>query len=145
MSLRQEVVLVRDTSIHLLTGTWGDGGVARPGGEASAELATFTYYIDRFIKDYQSANGLVPAPAAKETPAVREAAADPGDEADLVFAVQTLLRDQGYDPGAIDGQMGQRTRTAIQAFERDNDLPVTGLPGRTVLERLLAKRPEGPT
>ncbi|HEX2526663.1 MAG TPA: peptidoglycan-binding protein [Geminicoccus sp.] len=145
MSLRQEVVLGRDTSIHLLTGTWGDGGVARPASAGSAELETFTYYIERFVADYRVANGSTAAPPATKAnvPASPPSAAEESE--DTVRALQILLRDNGYDPGTIDGQMGQRTRGAIEAFERDNDLRVTGAPSSAVLERLLARRPEGPT
>jgi hypothetical protein len=145
ISLRQEVVLGRDTSIHLLTGTWGDGGVARPAGAGSAELETFTYYIERFVADYGAANGPAAAPpnASANAPAPPQSAAE--ETGDLVRALQMLLRDNGYDPGTIDGQMGQRTRDAIKAFERDNDLRVTGAPGPAVIERLLARRPEGPS
>ncbi|GKY87093.1 hypothetical protein STA1M1_09620 [Sinisalibacter aestuarii] len=53
-----------------------------------------------------------------------------------VREVQALLTDMGYDPGPIDGMMGQRTRNAILAFERDYGLPVTGVPGPDLLADL---------
>jgi peptidoglycan hydrolase-like protein with peptidoglycan-binding domain len=169
MSLRQEVALARDTSIHLITGTWGDGGPSRAGFDKGAELETFAYYVDRFVKDWQTAKSSQPAAAPPEpTPAgatdVRLSARDTGtagpggpdtfarepataagsDNPDAVRGIQTALRDTGYDVGAVDGRLGQRTRAAIRAFERDHGLPVTGLASRSVLERLIARRAELP-
>jgi hypothetical protein len=43
-----------------------------------------------------------------------------------VRRVQGLLRERGYDPGPIDGLMGQRTRQALRQFQRDHNLPETG-------------------
>ncbi|NCC40231.1 MAG: DUF1566 domain-containing protein [Gammaproteobacteria bacterium] len=44
---------------------------------------------------------------------------------DLLRA-QKDLHDLGFDPGPIDGQMGRRTRTAIELFQRSVGLPITG-------------------
>jgi uncharacterized protein len=38
--------------------------------------------------------------------------------------VQQLLVDLGYDPGAVDGVIGPKTRAAVQAFQADAGLPV---------------------
>jgi hypothetical protein len=43
-----------------------------------------------------------------------------------VQQVQQELSTLGYDPGAIDGVWGQRTREAIVTFQQDQELPVTG-------------------
>jgi peptidoglycan hydrolase-like protein with peptidoglycan-binding domain len=43
-----------------------------------------------------------------------------------VRQVQGLLRERGYDPGPIDGIIGQKTRTALRQFQRDHNLPTTG-------------------
>lgn len=69
LSLRQEVVLARDAAVHLVTGTWGDGGVV-PLGPSEPELAAFTHYLDRFIDAYGQAN----APAALHEWAAADAA-----------------------------------------------------------------------
>ncbi|PWI34766.1 hypothetical protein DI392_00330 [Vibrio albus] len=47
--------------------------------------------------------------------------------------VQWHLQKLGYDPGPADGLMGQKTSNAIKQFERDSDLPITGLPSPRVL------------
>jgi hypothetical protein len=168
MSLRQEVGLARDTGIRVITGTWGDGGVARPGPDQGAELETFAYYLDRFVKEWRNANGgqpdvpgassssptpmqkadaFRPAPIEPEASVASVGAAQPAqmpgsDDPDLVLGIQKALGDAGYNPGTADGVAGRRTRSAIRAFERDHELPVTGVASRTVFDRLLARRAE---
>ena len=71
-------------------------------------------------------------------------AASASDDPDAVLGIQAALRDAGYEVGTVDGRLGQRTRAAIRAFERDHGLPVTGLASRSVLERLIARRAELP-
>jgi len=45
--------------------------------------------------------------------------------ADAVYSAQIALQRLGFDPGPADGQMGPRTRRAMNAFQRQNGLPVT--------------------
>lgn len=42
-----------------------------------------------------------------------------------VMEVQKLLQLYGYQPGSIDGGLGNNTRLALEAFQRDNNLPMT--------------------
>ena len=44
----------------------------------------------------------------------------------IVEAIQRTLVERGYDPGAIDGAMGWRTRGALRQFQRSVGLPATG-------------------
>ena len=44
----------------------------------------------------------------------------------IVSAVQQKLADRGYDPGAVDGALGQRTQGALREFQRLAGLPETG-------------------
>ena len=44
----------------------------------------------------------------------------------VVKEAQMALRQKGYDPGAIDGSMGNETREALKKFQRDANLDVTG-------------------
>lgn len=53
--------------------------------------------------------------------------------------IQRALDAAGYDPGPVDGIMGRGTRSAIQAFQRDNNLSVTGQPN-TALYRALERQ-----
>ncbi len=43
-----------------------------------------------------------------------------------VEELQTLLRQQGYNPGPVDGRLGRRTREAVKQFQKDYNLKVTG-------------------
>jgi predicted RNase H-like nuclease (RuvC/YqgF family) len=40
--------------------------------------------------------------------------------------IQVALRNAGYDPGKVDGRMGNKTVEAIKAFQRANNLPASG-------------------
>lgn len=42
-------------------------------------------------------------------------------------AAQEALKNQGFDPGPVDGHMGPRTRAAISDYQRRENLPVTGM------------------
>lgn len=46
-----------------------------------------------------------------------------------VMEIQALLRKIGYNPGEIDGIYGPRTRDAVIAFQRDNNLVPDGIIG----------------
>ncbi|MCY9855718.1 peptidoglycan-binding domain-containing protein [Vibrio mediterranei] len=53
-----------------------------------------------------------------------------------VLDVQNALKIRGYDVGIVDGVMGKRTRNAIKAFQRDNNLVVDGAITITLMNRL---------
>lgn len=59
--------------------------------------------------------------------------------------VQRDLQRLGYDPGPADGVMGQKTSQAIKQFERDTNLPVTGLPSPRVLAGMASALQTSPT
>lgn len=67
--------------------------------------------------------------AAKYDPFVRQA--------------QKRLREFGYDPGPVDGIMGKKTVSAIESFQQDNGLPVTGKLNRATRQKL-GIRSKGP-
>jgi peptidoglycan hydrolase-like protein with peptidoglycan-binding domain len=51
--------------------------------------------------------------------------------------IQGELIARGYNAGIIDGVMGQRTRGAIRAYQRDIGLPVDGVASKELLEYML--------
>lgn len=52
----------------------------------------------------------------------------PPEDADpRVLLVQNGLSELGYNPGPVDGHLGNQTRDAIRSFERDRRMPATGL------------------
>lgn len=54
----------------------------------------------------------------------------------LVLEIQRELKGLGYEVETVDGLMGPNTRAAIEAFEDDRGLPVTGRPSETLRDTL---------
>lgn len=52
--------------------------------------------------------------------------------------LQQALKDEGFDPGPVDGDLGPRTREAIRAFQKANGLTVDGIVGSATLGALRA-------
>jgi peptidoglycan hydrolase-like protein with peptidoglycan-binding domain len=52
-----------------------------------------------------------------------------GATGEAVRQLQQALKDLGYDPGAVDGQLGSRTEQAVTSFQRDRGLTVDGIVG----------------
>jgi hypothetical protein len=55
---------------------------------------------------------------------------------DSVEGAQERLNHLNYFVGDVDGKLGPFTRMAIERFQRDHDLPVTGVLDRETFERL---------
>ncbi len=60
----------------------------------------------------------------------------PGSSGVAVEALQQALARNGYDPGPIDGDYGPLTRAAVETFQEEYDLPVTGVAGPDTLDVL---------
>ena len=43
-----------------------------------------------------------------------------------IIKLQKTLREIGYNPGGIDGKMGDKTRSAVKVFQKDYGLKVSG-------------------
>ncbi|MER8461624.1 peptidoglycan-binding protein [Mesorhizobium sp. M1396] len=54
--------------------------------------------------------------------------------------IQRILNKNGYDAGGTDGKMGQKTKTAIMAFQTDNKMPATGEVDEKLVKALLARK-----
>ena len=61
---------------------------------------------------------------------------DRGDSNMVIWFVQTALDELEYYDGVITGSYGNRTRDAIQRFQRDEELPVTGRTDAKTMARL---------
>ena len=62
-----------------------------------------------------------------------------GDESEHIAAAQQALKVMGYDPGPVDGAMGENTRRALEAFQKEFGLAVDGRIDDALLERLRAE------
>ena len=56
--------------------------------------------------------------------------------------IQRELAEDGYPTGVADGTWGPQTESALREFQRDRELPATGLPDRMTLGRLFAGEDE---
>ncbi|MDJ0893795.1 MAG: peptidoglycan-binding protein [Alphaproteobacteria bacterium] len=77
-----------------------------------------------------------------DRPAIRSGARGPRvvattmSDHQLVSAIQRTLSRLGYDPGPVDGVHGPKTLRAIEDFERDNGLPLSGMATEEVLRAM---------
>ena len=86
---------------------------------------------------------IAPKPPAEAKPArAADAAArpatEPKSEQARVTQAQKALSKLGYGPIATDGKFGSTTRQALEKFERDRKLPVTGALGPRTSKQLAA-------
>lgn len=58
------------------------------------------------------------------------------DPVSEISGVQARLRNLGYNPGEIDGRMGPETRAALEQFQTDRDIQVTGRPDQATRDAL---------
>ena len=61
-----------------------------------------------------------------------------------VSAIQTALKNKGFDPGPIDGAMGPMTRAAIRAFQQSAGLAVDGIVGPNTRAALFGESARAP-
>lgn len=55
---------------------------------------------------------------------------------EVITKIQTGLRNYGYDDLIVDGKRGEKTKTAIQRFQLDFGMKITGEPSQQVLDKL---------
>ncbi len=55
---------------------------------------------------------------------------------ELIRRVQMGLIIKGYEPGTIDGVMGEQTRLALKLFQSRNSLPADGMMSTQTLNAL---------
>jgi hypothetical protein len=73
-----------------------------------------------------------PAAAAREHDGTGEAGARPA----TIERVQRALAALGFDPGVVDGVVGERTREALRAYQARKGLPVTGHTSQDLISAL---------
>jgi hypothetical protein len=78
------------------------------------------------------------AQAAPTTQAAPQTSAAQPNLNQAVSNLQSQLAARGYDPGPIDGVMGERTRAAIRAYQRDRQMPIDGQVSQALVASLAA-------
>jgi len=89
------------------------------------------------IEDVQSLESLDSEAAAEEEAAAPEPVADDGDDvvkptSAIMRDIQQALVDAGFNPGPVDGKSGAKTVAAIDAFQKQNDIPAGKIDKRTL-------------
>ena len=99
---------------------------------APAELAKAQRLAREWRPRWRPRKSTVQPPARERdlpestAPTPETAASGAGDTGSRIANLQRALHRLGYDPGPVDGILGARTKSAIQAFQADAGLPVTG-------------------
>jgi len=104
---------------------------------ASMALCAFTS-IGTLAAPHASAAMYVVAPMLQH-PYLQLAAYD-----SLVYRAQVGLNRNGYNTGTPDGQLGARTRSAIEAYQRANGMTVTGYPNDSLITQIEGGQPAQP-
>jgi len=65
-----------------------------------------------------------------------------GSKGTRTRGIQQALKDQGYDPGAVDGQFGSQVRQAVWAFQALRGLPKDGVVTPELEQQILARTPQ---
>jgi hypothetical protein len=84
-----------------------------------------TYYQDERV--YEIVSDPPDAPVAAPVSVIGLAVTDPLTQGDLVRDLQNRLIGAGYDVGTVDGIYGTSSRAAVEWFQYDNALEVTGV------------------
>lgn len=105
----------------------GDNDAAAKRDEIASALTAEQLKRAKATTDLWQAKPLDPAANSLEVPAAWQDAPAAGvDMKRAVQNVQAILNKNGYDAGKPDGMLGQKTKDAIVAFQRDNALAPTG-------------------
>lgn len=108
--------------------------------EGSSNPRLFESYLNRYpkgtfselarlkIEELSAPAKTAPAPQADDSEAV--------GKGDLAKELQERLYELNYDPGPLDGQIGERTREAVREFQAQSQLDKTGTATLGLLRRL---------
>ena len=149
-ALLGHIAAARDLAALLLERSDGrGGGVGKTGISAETdEIEAYAWYDRAAAAGDERAAATRDRLAARLTPERRAAAqaraaalAAPPEDApahDLVMEIQRLLAAAGYDPGAVDGVLGDRTVEAIRSYQSDGNLVPDGRADNDLVARLKA-------
>lgn len=88
-------------------------------------------------KTVDAAANAIDIPASWQDGPVKAASVDMKQ---AVANIQKILNKNGYDAGGADGVMGEKTKTAIAAFQKDNGMDPTGRVDETLVRALIERK-----
>ncbi|MGI6850887.1 peptidoglycan-binding protein [Mesorhizobium sp. 1B3] len=88
-------------------------------------------------KTAEAAANAVDIPASWQDGPVKTASVDMKK---AVANIQKILNKNGYDAGGADGVMGEKTKTAIAAFQKDNGMDPTGRVDESLVKALIERK-----
>ena len=102
-----------------------------------AEFDSYEAFKEKVYSVLYSANNGEASVSKEDTEATaRSKALQKGSKGDEVVALQNRLNELGYSVGKADGDFGNKTKSAIEQFQSDNGLDVTGTADEKTLELL---------
>lgn len=144
-SYRARVTVV-DRVFDTASGTFGVRlALPNPEGRLPAGLKCQVRFLPMETAEAQPPEGEASGVEPAGQSSAKLSAASVGDPSALISDIQRLLQRAGYNPGQPDGQLGPRTRKAIEAFQRKLGLTIDGQPSpalKSKLEDLSDRRPE---
>ena len=119
-------------------GTMSDASRAlTPAGTPLPPIQIEPIHPQEELAAISSANAAVSTATSAVPPSVATAAAGVStEESARVREIQRALKSAGFDPGSIDGHLGQRTRTAIRDFQTQQGLDPDGKVGPRTWSKL---------
>lgn len=119
----------------------GDGDAATKRDEIAKALSPAQLKRAKETTELWQAKAVDPASNSVDVPAAWQDAPAAGiDMKKAIHNVQAILNKNGYEAGKPDGMMGQKTKEAIAAFQKDNALQPTGEIDAPLVEALLARK-----
>ncbi|MEO5321709.1 peptidoglycan-binding protein [Mesorhizobium sp. CC13] len=119
----------------------GDADAASKRDEVAKALSPEQLKRAKAAAELWQAKALDPASNSADAPAAwQEAPAAGVDVKKAIGNVQAILNKNGYDAGKPDGMMGQKTKDAIAAFQKDNGMAPTGEVDRKLVQALLDRK-----
>ena len=104
-----------------------------PTGEPSVKLLA-RMHMDQLIRD----EGGIPIPARSPARIPHSDQSSQPEASPQILSVQQAMNNFGYGPVSADGMFGSETATAIQRFEMNQGMPITGQISDDLMVRLLA-------
>ncbi len=103
----------------------------------STPIPAATEVVETITPAPSSAPAATPAP----TPALQYDTLRPGASGEKVKKLQEKLKELGFYDATVDGDYGQKTRSAVSAFQKAHSLTVDGVAGNQTLSLLYSDQP----